>query len=646
MCGIAGIVDLNERPISTDTVRAMCCNLERRGPDAEGVVALSGAVLGHRRLAVLDLSPRGNQPMATADGRLAVVFNGQVYNHLELRGQLEAGGASYRSRTDTESLLYGYRAWGSGISARCRGMWAFAVWDAAARTLFLSRDRLGEKPLYYHERDGRLAFASTLAGLRPALTDPSISPDAVASLLAYQYVPHTEAIYEGVRKLWPGHHLSFGASGVRSEAYWTLAHDDKLDVGPEESERLVEEALAAAVAEQLEADVPVGVFLSGGVDSGYVAALAAQRKPGIVSITMTTPGAPERDEAAAARLIAERHGTTHVEVPLDQRCISDLPGLLAAGEPHGDSSLLPAAAVARAARTRLTVVLTGDGGDESFDGYGHPRIARAAQALRRGPTAPLWRALAPLMTDLSRRRLTPGLRRLRLRCSREHLLAGAGLERWLGSRDAAPRDVRRALYGPRLAPLAGRPPGAFLVELARTSRYREPWEATLAVGIRGRLAGDYLVKMDTATMYHSLESRAPFLDHRVVELAARLPYERLFPDGFDKGLLRRLAARHNPPSIVYASKKGFGIPVDRYFRGRWGDLLRELTADGVAAQLGLIEPRGVRRLLRAHGHRASTRVQTILFTLLALEIWLRVFHARENSPEELGERLLRGVDES
>jgi asparagine synthase (glutamine-hydrolysing) len=640
MCGIAGVVDLTDRPIDRDTVALMRDAMARRGPDSFGLTALRHAVLGHRRLAILDLSAKGNQPMQIDGGRLSVVFNGQIYNHLQLRDELTRQGSDYDSRSDTESLLHGYRAWGARLSERCRGMWAFAIWDAEERSLYLSRDRLGEKPLFYCRQGSRLAFASTLAGLRPALAQAEISPDAVASLLAYGYVPHTECIYEGVQKLPPAHHLVFDREGVKVEPYWHLDYRDKLDVDQTEAERLVEETLEGAVAEQLQADVPVGVFLSGGVDSGYVSALAARRSPGILSITMTVPGAPERDESRLARAVAERHGTTHIEVPLDQSCIRDLPGILSTSEPLGDSSIIPAAAVSHAARERLKVVLTGDGGDEGFDGYGAPRHAAAAAALRASSAGRLWKLLAPLLRHLSRQRIAPGIRLLRLRSSHVALMAGAGLEAWLAARDATPPGVRRLLYGPKLAPLLSRDVGGYLIEQLHQSRYDHWWEALLSVGIKGRLANDYLYKVDTATMYHSLESRAPFLDHRLIELATRLPLDRLLPDEHSKGLVKRLAAQHNPAEVVYAPKRGFAIAGHRYFRDGWGKLLTELVEDGVAAQMGLLDPRGVRSLLAAHGLRATTQLQPQLFSILALELWLRAFHVKDDSPEELGERLI------
>ncbi|MBI5296385.1 MAG: asparagine synthase (glutamine-hydrolyzing) [Chloroflexi bacterium] len=643
MCGIAGIIDLSDHPIDPRLVKSMCDAMSYRGPDAEGLEALPHAVLGHRRLSILDLSPAGNQPMTTKNRRLWTVFNGEIYNHRDLRRELEAQGHSYASRSDTETLLHGYQEWGTGISARCRGMWAFAIWDSERQALYISRDRMGEKPLYYYRQGNRLAFASNLAALRPALDQQEINPAAVASLLAYEYIPFTESIYQGVEKLPPAHYLVFDRNGLRVAPYWELDYREKLDITLPEAERLVEDTLASAVREQLEADVPVGVFLSGGVDSGYVAALAAREKPDLVGVTVTIPGNDLRNEADNARKVARTHGLHHIEVPLDTTCIQTLPSLLAGIEPLGDSSLIPVSAVAQAARKHMTVVLTGDGGDEGFDGYGKPRQAKAAQELRQGKLGNLWRALGPALTFLSRQRITSWVRLSRIHASGAKLMAAAGIENYLGAWEATPYQVRDLLYGPRLGSVSRRRPGARLIEALGQVRYKDWWEGVLGVEIKTRLVDDFLLKVDTSTMHYSLESRAPFLDYRLIEIAARLPWEIWLPDEHSKGLLKRLAARHNPPEVVYSQKKGFSIPVEQYFLEGWGKMLLELTRDGVAAQMGLIDPDGVRRYLQMHGLRANHRLDRQLFSLFVLEIWLRVFHARTDSAAELGGQLLRNA---
>jgi len=388
--------------------------------------------------------------------------------------------------------------------------------------------------------------------------------------------------------------------------------------------------------------VPVGVFLSGGLDSGCVAALASRHKPGIISVTMTVPEQAQYNEAALARLIAEKHGTTHVEVPLDQGCIRELPALLSASEPLGDSSLIPSAAVAKEAVKYVKVVLTGDGGDESFDGYGKMRLARDAYKARARISGRLLKLLSPVFVYLSQRLITPGLRTLGGYTRGRVLMTSAGLEAFVAARDYSPRDVRKLLYGPQLTPLLGRSYGCFLVEKLKQSHYNEWWEGWMSVGMKTYLPDDLLFKADTATMHHSLESRAPFLDQRVIELAASLPYECLLPGQYTKGLIRRIAARHNPLEAVYAPKKGFSIPVCHYFKAGWGEILLDLTRDGIAAQLGLLQPDGVRKYLDLH-RSGKAMLEIPLYSLLVLELWLRVFYSKSIPADELGERLYQAT---
>jgi asparagine synthase (glutamine-hydrolysing) len=525
-------------------------------------------------------------------------------------------------------------------------MWAFAIWDAVKEELFLSRDRFGEKPLYYYQSGSRFAFASNLAGLRPALELCEIDPQAVASLLAYEYIPHSECIYQGVKKLSPAHSLVFSREGLRIERYWELDYRNKLDISLEQAEKLIEETLVSSVSEQLIADVPLGVFLSGGVDSGYLTALAAKIKPGVTTFTMSVPGSPDRDESASASVIAGTHSTNHVQIPLDQNCIGDLPGLLATIEPLGDSSIIPASAVSQKARSYLKVVLSGDGGDEAFDGYGMADLAHNAAEQSQSPVALLWKLAGPALVFLSRQRLTPGLRLLRIHSSGKPLLASSGMDRFIQAWEATPSQVRKALYGPRLKPLLDRQLSAFLLDELHQGKYGEWWEGLLSLGYRTRLVDDFLLKVDTATMFHSLESRSPFLDFRLVELAASLAYSVWMPDHHSKSLLKRLSAKKNPPQIVYAPKKGFSIPLEEYFLGGWGKMLIELTRDGAAAQTGLLNPTGIQRYLRAHGLRYNYRLHRQLFSILALEIWLRVFHFRSESAENLGEMLLSSIGRS
>ena len=640
MCGIAGIIDLSDRPIDRAVIESMSSAMINRGPDAYGLQAIPHAVLGHRRLSILDLSPKGNQPMSDKERKNWIVYNGEIYNHNEIRQNLKYKGYDYFSRTDTETILYGYKNWGEGISAKLRGMWAFAIWDATASTLLLSRDRFGEKPLFYYQAGSRLAFASTLAGLVPALPNRDINPDAVASLLSYEYIPTNECIYKGVKKLPPACNLTFNEDGLKVEYYWNLDYRNKLDITLGEAVDRVDYLIDSAVQEQLVADVPLGVFLSGGVDSGYISALAAKHKPGITAITMTVPGSKERDESRNARQIVNRHAINGIEVPLGENCIKNLPLLLTTMEPFGDSSIIPVSAVSSEAVKYLKVVLTGDGGDEGFGGYGLPQLAFQGEKLKYGSKLRLLKTISPLLKILSRQRLTPLIRLFRLHSWGANLAAGAGIIPFLQARDAMPSQVSKMVFGSKLHHLRKRPLGKHLVEFLDESLYNDWWEAIFSIGIKGRFVDDFLYKVDSASMYHSLETRAPFLDYRLVEFAAQLPREILIPDGEYKNLLKSAAVRYNPKNVVYGRKKGFSIPVEQYFLGGWGKLLLEMTRDGVAAQMGLLNPAGIKNYLKKHGLRATYRLDRQLFTILALELWLRVFHEHSANPVDLGTEML------
>jgi asparagine synthase (glutamine-hydrolysing) len=642
MCGIAGIIDLSKSPIDSNIVKTMCNNMLNRGPDAWGLESMSHAVLGHRRLSILDLSNVGNQPMSTPDGRFWIVFNGEIYNHLELRRILEKDGFKYHTRTDTETLLYGYQKWGTDLPQYCRGMWSFVIWDSKEQILFSSRDRLGQKPFYYSIAGERFSFASTLSGLSPSIKDNSISHEAVASLLSYEYIPHTECIYEGVKKLPPAHNLLLTRDNLYISEYWNLDYREKLDISLEEAMDLVEETIDSAVQEQLVADVPLGVFLSGGVDSGYIAALAAKHKPGITTITMGVPESMERDESKAAKRIAEKHGTNHIEVPLDDSCIRNLPRILSSIEPLGDSSLIPVSAVSEKASKYLSVVLTGDGGDEGFGGYGRPQLSYRADIIKNNKLICLWKLLGPAMALLSRQRLTPFIRLFRLYSSGSRMLAGAGLKNYLETWDATPYQVKKLIYGDEMVNMLDRQPGKFIIDMHDKCLANNGWDSAFGLQIKTRLTNDFLFKVDSGTMHHSIESRAPFLDYRLLEIAAKLPYDILFPDDQSKSLLKKTAVKHNPFDVVYGKKKGFSIPVEKYFLGDWGNLMKNLIFDGVASQMGILNPNGVLKYLNKHGLRQNYRLDRQLYSILVLEIWLRTFHEKVNTPDELGQKLISG----
>jgi len=545
-----------------------------RGPDGEGVWANPDGTVefGHRRLAVIDLTPGGHQPMTSASGRTTVTFNGEIYNYRELRSELLAAGRHFRSESDTEVLLEAWEAWGEDAPSRLRGMFAFGLWDQRTGTFHAGRDRAGEKPLYYWCAGGALLFASELQAL---LAFPEVprrtSLALVDHYLAAGYPPAGEALIDGVRRLPAGHSLRFKPGWASPEVapYWRLPDppppEIPLALGPlvEELERLLEDA----VGEQLHADVPIGVLLSGGVDSSLVTALAARRQPGRVrTFTVTFPGAPHHDESAYASMVARHCGTQHRELPLPEPT-SDLPESLgrSLGEPMGDSSVIPTYLVSKLIRQEATVALGGDGGDELFGGYvHHSLIQRYARAHR---IVPEW--VARRLAGLAERTLplaAPGRGVI--------IQALGGPEAKLAyPRLMGPR-LRRALLGPGHQPQG--------LQEAGVSREFSALQRSTREDFLGYMADDILVKVDRASMLNSLEVRAPFLDARVIAFAfGRVPDAAKASTTGRKLLLRALGARLLPGELDLKRKQGFSIPLGEWLRTRWrSPMLAAVQAKG------------------------------------------------------------------
>ncbi len=648
MCGIAGFWET--RPPTFDAralVSAMCGELRHRGPDAQDGVWLPehGLGLAHTRLAILDLSAAGAQPMRSHDGRLLTVFNGEIYNFHEVRAELERSGhapaGGWRGGSDTEVLLEACRAWGAqGAVQRFAGMFAFALWDEDARTLTLARDRLGKKPLYYGLTASGLVFGSELKTLttHPGF-DRRLNTGSLALYCRFLYVPDPHCILEGVRKLPPAGLLTLRAADLAArdlpgpERYWR-AEDAALAglrsplSGPE-AEDAVLDALRLAVRQRMIADVPLGAFLSGGIDSSLVVALMQEQSAAPVKTFTIGFREDGHDEAAHARAVATRLGTEHTELYLtaaDARAvIPDLPGFY--DEPFADSSQLPTHLVSRLARRHVTVALSGDGGDEAFGGYNRYLAApRLWGMLGRFP-APVRRGLARLLRG-------PG----------ERLLAGAygaavGLlpvaARQLAARDKLQKVVEaldaqspEAFYGrivsvwPDVSGLlpAAVPPSC-LVDAPPLTAARLPFPAWMMLMDQlTYLPGDILTKVDRASMAVALEARGPLLDHRVVELAWRLPLdEKLGPSG-GKLILRRLLARRLPPEIMERPKQGFAVPIAEWLRGPLRAWAEDLLAPQRLRRQGLFAPAAVGQILDEH-LRGRRNHQHRLWALLMFQAW-------------------------
>lgn len=625
MCGIAGIV--SERGgISEMLVKPMIDAQAYRGPDGWGTWADDICTLGHRRLAIIDLSEAGRQPMSNDDGTVQITFNGEIYNFQSLRGELEALGYRFRTRTDTEVILRAYEQWGVNCLGKLRGMFAFGIWDQRRRRLLLARDRVGKKPLFYASIAGQFIFASELQGLLAHRVVPRepFAP-ALDAYLSYGYVPAPYTAFRGVYKLPPAHYLTLEArnSGMdmHVQRYWSLSYEPKLQLDEQEIGEALREKLSEAVRLRMISDVPLGAFLSGGIDSSIIVGLMAQHSSQPVktfSIGFLDQAYNELDHA---RRIASKWGTEHHEFIVEPNALEILPKLVRHyGEPYGDSSAVPTFYVSQLTREHVTVALNGDGGDESFAGYERYLGNRVAERLRGMPGSALAaRTLGRLLPDS----IDPKnpLRNLRRFMSVMTQPMPERYARWLSYFTAPEKDF---LYTKDFrAQINGAWGNTWLADLVAVHGHLDPVDTAMAVDIESYLPFDLLVKVDIAAMANSLEPRSPLLDHEVMEFAARLPASLKLRGRSLKHILKTTFADLLPPENVNRRKAGFAIPVGQWFRGP----LRELLCDTLlldSKSLGFFQPLHVARLVDDHlNGRADHSFQ--LWDLLMLELWYKEF---------------------
>ena len=639
MCGIAGFLD--DRPATRASreavVSAMTEALRHRGPDDGGVWvdAEAGIALGNRRLAIIDISPAGHQPMASADGRYVIAYNGEIYNHRELAERLRQQGVALRGHSDTEVLVEGFARWGVVPTLReCEGMFALALWDRQTRALTLIRDRLGIKPLYWGRAGRALLFGSELKALhRHPDWRPEIDPDSVAAFLRFGYVPAPYSIYRTVHKLEPGTMLTLGADGEpRIERYWDLqqaAAAARLDAPGETDETAllgeIESTLRRAVRNEMVSDVPLGAFLSGGVDSSLVTALMQAESPRPVKTFTIGFTANGFDEARHAKQVAAHLGTEHTELYVEDRAARDVIPSLPTwyDEPFADSSQIPTQIVSRLARQHVTVALSGDGGDELFAGYTRyqwgeniRRALTAPRALRRGAAG----ALSLLSEDAVRgmARLAPARLRPALPEQKAQKLAALLRE---DDADAAYRRLVSLWPDPeRLVPLAGAArDGLRDPDLRR--RVPDFTERMMLLDTLTYLPDDLLTKVDRASMSVSLEVRVPLLNHRVVECAWRLPLAMKLRRGETKWALRRILDRHVPRTLIERPKQGFAVPLAAWLRGPLRGWADDLLAADALGRGGWLDPTPIARYWREH--RTGERDWSAgLWAVLMFQSWL------------------------
>jgi asparagine synthase (glutamine-hydrolysing) len=663
MCGIAGFWD-PARHLDADAAAAAIARMTRairhRGPDDAGSWrdADAGLWLGHRRLSVIDLSPEGRQPMLSASGRYAMVFNGEVYNHRRLRPELEAAGARFRGHSDTEVMLAAIEQWGlEGALRRFIGMFAFALWDRDARALTLVRDRLGIKPLYYGWAGSMFAFGSELKAIAalPGF-EAQVDRGALCLLLRHNYVPQPHSIYRGIFKLPPGGMLRVAAGGAASAAavaalpqrvhrYWSvadLAEGGRGELSDADAVDELDRLLRDAVALRMEADVPLGAFLSGGVDSSAVVALMQVQSPRPVRTFSIGFHEQDHDEAKFAKEVARHLGTDHHELYVTaQDALDVIPALPTMfDEPFSDSSQIPTYLVSKLARSQVTVSLSGDGGDELFAGYsryaGAMRVgrwldsvpatvrARIARSLRRRPDL-----YAAFLRGANRG--LPARLRVRNPGTKTGLL-GQMLQ-------ASSVDARYLLlvshwFEPASVVLRSSEPETELADFAHWPAVHDPVERMMYSDMIGYLPDDILVKVDRASMAVSLEARVPLLDHRVVERAWRTPLRQKLRDGQTKWLLRQVLHRYVPRGLIDRPKKGFGVPIEAWLRGPLRDWAEALLDERRLREEGYFDPLPIRRMWTDH-LAGRVREHYRLWDVLMFQAWLEERGRTRPAPREV-----------
>ncbi len=624
MCGIVGIVRNDGKPVDEELLSRMNDAIRHRGPDDDGFYVNGSAGLAMRRLAIIDLKS-GAQPIHNQDRSSWIVFNGEIYNYLELREKLEKLGHTFYTNSDTEAIVHAYDQYGTDCPKHLRGMFAFAIWNERTQELFLARDRVGKKPLLYAHVNGNLIFGSEFSAL---LLHPDISrdiqPEALDYYLSFMCIPAPLTAYRAIRKLEPGHWLRWRKGQIELQRYWQPDFTKKLDISEEEAGERTVEILRDAVRVRLMSEVPLGAFLSGGIDSSAVVALMSQESS--EPVKTFSIGFDEQDfsEIHHARRIAQHVGADHHEFIVRPDALEVLPTLVEHyGEPYADSSAVPTYYVAKETRKHVTVALNGDGGDESFAGYKRYLAMGLSEKYRRVPSF----LRESVIKQTVNRIPTSPLKGSRVK-SAKRLLDAVSLPRvdrytrWVSVFN---EETKKPLYSDffreqtRAADATG-----LLGEWFKRANGIGILDAMLLTDQMTYLPNDLLVKVDIAAMAVSLEARSPFLDHHVIEFAASLPQNLKLRGLTTKYVLKKALRKLLPNENLNRSKMGFGVPVGHWFRGKMQPFLREVVLSEKASRRGLFKQEGVRQLIELHSHGERDYSQQ-LWTLLMLELWFNRF---------------------
>lgn len=621
MCAINGLINWSGvLDVDISKIDKSLKEMNYRGPDYSLFQVYKNCVLGHNRLSILDLNPRSNQPMNSIDNRYSIVFNGEIYNFQEIKSELINVGITFKSTSDTEVLLQGFIAFGQDVVSKLRGMFAFAIWDNITQELFLARDRFGEKPFYFiYEPNQYFAFASNLAGIVVLANQKlEINKQAIFELLSHQSIDVNSCIYLGIQKLAPAHFMKINQFSISKDRYWQLDYSKKIESNFEDSKNIIHELIIDSVQEQLVADVPVGLFLSGGTDSSVIAAIASKDKADITAITMSTPENKNFDEADAAKFVTKNLKINHKIVVLDKSCVNDLPDILKTIEPLADASLIPTMAIAKKAHKDFKVMLSGDGGDEIFGGYKLPLVYNS----KNFETNFFSRLLINKCIKTSNTFLKNKL-------NDKRILKYAGLESYFKNSTLNQNRAKTLLKSNDVFVNKN------LQYFEESKNFiKDKADIFLYVGIKNRLLNDFLHKMDSANMFYSVESRAPFLDHRIVDYTSQLSIAQLMPNNIDKEILKSIGAEYMPKSFFEMPKKGFSMPYYDYLKTTWGDLLLKLINENISEDLDLLNKACVVQMILTYRKKPSFAIGKVLYSILVFEIWLRVFHLKQN-PETI-----------
>jgi len=623
MCGICGIFHQGKLNITSEQICRMRDTMIERGPDTAGFKLLPESALGHRRLKIIDLSDSGNQPMTNEDKTLWLVFNGEIYNFQSLKKTLLQNGHDFKSGTDSEVIIHGYEQWGSNIFEKLTGMFAIALYDSHKKQLVLARDRMGKKPLFYSELNGVVYFSSDIKSIIEALPEqPSLDLAALDCYLHHIAVPDQHSIYQNVKKVYPGTYLIFNKEGKQVCTYWEWNYSVKTENPEKYILNKCEKLLTDAILKRTISDVPIGIMLSGGVDSSLIAAILSRNTSRTVkTFTVGFKNHPQ-DDVVAARKVAELYKTDHTELILDYDVSSNLLELVwQFGEPFADSSAIPTYLVSKAAKEHITVMLTGDGGDEAFGGYGRTIAALNTQILTRIYPPFLHNPTRWLLKNIG---INP----------ESDSLAGK-MYYYLNYRAGFPyqsfyntmgfHKYRNQLWNPKIfRQLSGHNPlHPFHDNFEKVAKLNSI-DQVLFVDGRTRLMYDYLVKVDRSTMANSVEARSPFLDTELLEYCAKIPPRIKFKKRRTKYLLKKIGEKYLPKSLLYTEKRGFGVPVDSWIRNDLKNISEKLLFNRRAAARGYFDHHFIRQIWNEH-QSGKVNHKHRLWALIWFELWHLMF---------------------